>query len=153
MQQITCPTKRRRTVSKVRIRRVTRAHQVEEMDLIAFGPDEATSFTGHYLWVAEVDGALAGYAALQLVDGGKAAFLSRCGVLPGYRGKGLQAALIKVRERFARKLGIKTVITYTTVTNLGSANSLIKCGYKLYRPAYDWGFKWGHGLYWHRGII
>jgi GNAT superfamily N-acetyltransferase len=70
-----------------------------------------------------------------------AAFLYRSGVLKDYRGYGLQKRFIRVRERQSLKDGYNRIITYTSYDNYPSANSLISCGYKLYRPPTDWGVK------------
>ena len=67
------------------------------------------------------------------------AFLSRAGVLVSHRGQGLQRRLIGVRLREARRRAMREVVTYVVPNNLASANSLIRCGFRLYRPEYRWG--------------
>lgn len=64
-------------------------------------------------------------------------YLSRAGVLPQCRGKGLQKRLIRVRLAKARKLGWSHAIT-DTYSNPASANSLIGCGFKSYLPYKPW---------------
>lgn len=76
-------------------------------------------------------------------------YLKRAGVLKDYRGQGLQRKLITVRERKARKLGLKTMLTDTT-DNPPSSNSLIKAGYKIFEPAYRWAFP--HSIYWKKDL-
>jgi GNAT superfamily N-acetyltransferase len=78
-----------------------------------------------------------------------AGYLKRAGVLPHYRGNGLQRRMITVRERKARRLGLATMLTDTT-DNPASANSLIKAGYRLFEPAYKWAFQ--HSLYWTKDL-
>jgi GNAT superfamily N-acetyltransferase len=76
-------------------------------------------------------------------------YLKRAGVLQAYRGQGLQRKLITVRERKARKLGLKTMLTDTT-DNPPSSNSLIKAGYKIFEPAYRWAFP--NSIYWRKAL-
>lgn len=61
-------------------------------------------------------------------------FLSRCGVITSYRGRGIHKKLISIRLAHARKAGIRTVITYTEMENYASSNNLIHYGFKLYDP-------------------
>ena len=56
-----------------------------------------------------------------------------------YRGKGLQKRLINVRMRGAKRNFCYTVITYTTPDNYASANNLIRRGFKMYNPEYQYG--------------
>ena len=60
-------------------------------------------------------------------------YLSRAGVLPAWRGQGLQRRLIALRERLARRQGFVWMISDTT-DNVPSSNNLIKAGYKLIAP-------------------
>lgn len=69
---------------------------------------------------------------------GDAGYLCRSGVLPSHRGRGLQKRLIRVRERKARALGMKWLIS-DTYENPPSSNSLIACGYRTYHPSEPWG--------------
>ena len=74
-------------------------------------------------------------------------YLARSGVLKKYRGNGLQRRLIRVRERYARKLGWKGCVTDTTA-NPASANSLIHEGYKVFEPKEPWAFT--NSIYWRK---
>lgn len=68
----------------------------------AFEPPFTTSLSvpGVTGWIASVDGAPAGGAVLGMVDG--VALLSGDGVLPQFRGRGLQKAMIAHRLQVAR---------------------------------------------------
>ena len=57
--------------------------------------------------------------------------------------------LIRERECKAKRLGWSWLVTDTS-NNIASSNSLIKAGYKLYRPTFPWGF--AHRLYWREQI-
>tara|TARA_B100001094_G_C17536787_1_gene487233 strand:+ start:115 stop:543 length:429 start_codon:yes stop_codon:yes gene_type:complete len=76
-------------------------------------------------------------------------YLARSGVLPKWRGQGLQKKMITIREKFARKLGYNWVITDTT-DNLPSSNSLISKGYKMFYPSNPWGYS--NSLYWRKEL-
>lgn len=101
---------------------------------------------GHW-WLAHTkDKQLAGFAGLQeSSQWSDTGYLVRAGVLPEYRGNGLQKRLIRVRIAAARRLGWKYVITDTRL-NPESANSLISCGFRMYLPRKPWSFK--DACYW-----
>ena len=77
------------------------------------------------------------------------AYLARSGVLPAWRGQGLQKRMINLRERFARRHGYRWMISDTT-DNFPSANSLISKGYKLYSPSKPWAYE--VTLYWRKKL-
>lgn len=65
-------------------------------------------------------------------------YLCSAGVLPEYRGQGLQKRLITKRVERAAERGWRWLITYTSVDNAASANSLINAGFRLYVPKRPW---------------
>jgi GNAT superfamily N-acetyltransferase len=77
------------------------------------------------------------------------AYLARAGVLLPHRGQGLQRRMVRVREGLARRAGFRTVVTDTT-DNPASSNSLIACGYRIYRPPEPWAFN--HSIYWYKDL-
>lgn len=101
-----------------------------------------------YWWIAYDDGQPVGFAGLKMtirwIDCG---YLWRSAVLPEYRGRGLQVKFIRLRERKARELGWKYMITDTS-SNPASANNLIKCGYRIYEPSIEYGMT--HTVYWRK---
>lgn len=103
-----------------------------------------------YWWVA-LDGAVpAAFACLRpsrrWEDTG---YMAVAGVLPAWRGKGLQRKLIRKRVAYARALGWHTVITDTMHDNVASMRSLIACGFRPYAPRVRWGDP-DHAVYWIR---
>lgn len=76
-------------------------------------------------------------------------YLCRAGVAESHRGQGLQKRLIGVRERAAKALGVRWLITDTTA-NPASSNSLIARGFRLYEPSAPWGPK--AALYWRKKL-
>lgn len=78
-----------------------------------------------------------------------AGYLCRAGVLPKFQGHGLQKRLIRTRVNYARKQGWDTVITDTR-RNPASSNSLISCGFKVYKPTAPWGHT--DAIYWRKTL-
>jgi GNAT superfamily N-acetyltransferase len=99
-------------------------------------------------WLAMDGGVVAGFCGLRIYREAKCAFLCLSGVSPGYRGLGLQRRMIRVRERLARKCRCERIITYTSPDNYWSANNLIRCGYTLYNPRWEWGV--AHAYYFRK---
>jgi GNAT superfamily N-acetyltransferase len=101
-------------------------------------------------WVASENGVDIGFAGLTRTQSwSDCGYLCRAGVVPDARGKGLQKQLIRIRIRQAKTLGWKWLVTDTT-DNLASSNSLIACGFKMFKPTRPWGFK--NTLYWRRKL-
>ena len=80
----------------------------------------------------------------------KTGYLLRSGVMPDYRGRGLQKRFIKLRIKYAKEQGWDWLVTDTRY-NPASVNSLISCGFKLYKPSTPWSFK--DALYWRRKVV
>lgn len=115
-------------------------------------PDDHPANTGlGWWWVIEVDNKPAGYCgmhpSMQWSDTG---YLCRAGVLEQFRGNGLQRKMISLRERAARRVGFKWLISDTARWNLASANSLAGSGFKLFTPSRPWSFK--DALYWRKQV-
>jgi GNAT superfamily N-acetyltransferase len=104
-----------------------------------FFPGVPYPIKGSYWWIAFDDDKPIGYAGLDPTRFKNKCFLCRAGVVAQYRGTGIHKRLIKARERMARKIGIKRVVTYTSHDNIPSCNSLIKRGYIRYRPGAEYG--------------
>jgi GNAT superfamily N-acetyltransferase len=102
-------------------------------------------------WVATDGRELAGFCGLTPVyaQPSDVGYLKRAGVLRPHRGQGLQRRFVRVREAQARREGLRTLITDTS-DNPSSANNLIACGYRIYRPDEPWGFP--HTIYWYKDL-
>jgi len=102
-----------------------------------FAENDRRKLDDSYWWLA-VDGKKpVGFAGLKPEKYGFA-FLCLAGVIASQRGRRIHARLIRARVRFARKLGLKRLITYTSASNPASSNSLIRAGFLAYTPAYSW---------------
>ena len=112
------------------------------LDEICFPSDTRINLTDSFWWIVWKGKDPVGFAGLRPCknpcnDG--VGFLCRVGVVQTHRGKVLKKRLIKVREQKAKRIGIKELVTYCVPWNCPSVNSLISCGYRLYRPGSYWG--------------
>lgn len=124
-------------------------HVLNMMDEHCFPMDELASKAGWW-WIAWWAGEPAGFAGLRaLAVEQHIGYLCRAGVLEHCRGHGLQKKLIRARIAYARRLGLRELVTDTTA-NIPSANSLISCGFKLYTPVTKWAFD--SSLYWRKSL-
>lgn len=84
------------------------------------------------LFVALVDGEIAGSAALASIESstGGVAHLYLDSTLPGYRGRGVQLALIQARLREARRRGLSLATTISRVGD-GSARNAERAGLRI----------------------
>lgn len=118
-------------------------------------PDQAEESLGEDLqvctwWLLRREGEIAGFCGVRPVLSVPGSwYLARAGVLPGFRGHGAQTRMIRTRERYARTHNGDSMITYTVPHNWPSSNSLIRCGYKLYRPQTRWA---GDVNYWIKDL-
>ncbi len=129
---------------RIRLAREEDLDEIETMDRRFIDNGPASDDTVFH--VAELsccgDKEIVGYGGHRLPqDFPGTAFLSRSGVLPECRGAGIQKALLRARIRYLKRHHpeVTHALTYTMVTNAASSNSLIACGFKLWRPSTgDW---------------
>jgi GNAT superfamily N-acetyltransferase len=115
---------------------------IERIHKTCFPDDDVLSpLTGGYWWIVKYGPEIIGFCAMRQssrwIDTG---YLCRSAVIRTHRGKGLQKRMIRVREQFARKLGLVFMITDTN-DNPTSANNLIDAGYIMYRPTWPYGIE------------
>jgi GNAT superfamily N-acetyltransferase len=106
------------------------------MDRICFPVDEPPTIAGAE-WVIGWDGATpAAYCAWKTVrhDDVAVGFHYRGGVMPAYRGHGLQRQMLRLREARMREQGLTAAVTYTDADGAASMRSLIAEGYRPYVP-------------------
>lgn len=85
--------------------------------------------------VTDLDHNAVAYACLSRFRGeAGVGYLSRAGVMPTHRGRGLQGWLIVARERKAIERGYRALVSNTNPENIHSANNLWEAGFRLYRP-------------------
>lgn len=97
-----------------------------------FDCDENTHF-----WIAYDGIKSVGFCALKILDN-EIVFFSRAGVEDKYKNKGLHKKMIKRRITWARRNGYKIAITYVKYDNPLSLRNLIKSGFDIYIPEWDY---------------
>ena len=121
---------------------------LKDLHRICFDRDSLPDFSQEYWWIAYNGPEAIAFAGMHKSRSWtNVGYLCRSGVLPKYRGNGLQKRLIRVRQALATRLGWVALIT-DTYDNPASSNSLISCGFKLYNPEKPWSFK--NALYWRK---
>ena len=138
------------TIREVQVYDLRAVADIKRMHRACFPYDSSFEPKIGHWWIAYHAGEPVGFAGMKLssrwIDCG---YLWRSGVLADHRGRGLQVRFIKARERKARQLGWKYLITDTS-DNPSSANNLIKCGFTIYDPSIEYGFR--HTVYWRKAI-
>jgi len=112
--------------------------EVKRLDKVLFSGDAGIDTSKSWVWIVRVEGKAIGFGAMRAcetaVNRGLVLF-TRAGVLPVWRGKGIQKRLIRLRATKAKRLGREVAIAYVMGMNCASSNALIGCGFKLYEPA------------------
>jgi len=121
---------------------IRQTHNLDEiliLNALIFPEDELDVSINTSHWVArdKHSGKPVGFCSVSDIGQG-VLFLSRSGLLREYRGRNTQRKFIAIRERYARRHGFECIITYTLKDNYQSFSSLIKKGYELYDPEYDY---------------
>lgn len=116
-------------VEKVRSWKVADCSWFRKLDEQCFPIDDPFINGPRYHWwlLRDDSGKIVGYAGLVVT--GQKAQLTRCGILPGSRGKGAQRLLIKARVRWCRRKGLRLVTTYTMPDNFPSQRNLEREGF------------------------
>lgn len=125
----------------IRIRRVVAddAHDLHTMMLACFPGEAVRDTTVDAWWIAlDEDDDAAGFCCLSPSRSRlSCGYLSYAGVMPAFRGRGLQKRLIRARITEARRRGWRALVT-DTCDNPASSNSLIACGFRLFDPPNPW---------------
>jgi len=106
------------------------------LDAICFPIDAPPVFAGAEWFIGWDDGKSAAYCAWKTVDhdGVAVGFHYRGGVLPAWRGQGLQRRMFRLREDEMRKCRLSKAVTYTDADGAASMCNLIAEGYRPYVP-------------------
>lgn len=133
-----------------RARNADHFHSIAALQAAVLPADAPHSMDAGAWWLALDDGLPIAFAGIvPSTRWGDCSYLCRAGVLPSHRGRGLQKRLIAIRERYAKGVGHRWLITDTT-NNPASSNSLISCGFRLFHPSRPWGPT--SALYWRKRI-
>lgn len=123
------------------------AETLRALHTLTFPSDTHEDYSSGLWWIVEDAGEPVAFAGMREARTEPwAIYLSRCGVLPSHRGRGIQRELLKRRLTQAKR-HFHVVIT-TTLNNIPSANNLIRAGFRLYMPVDPWGSD--QTLYWRK---
>lgn len=134
---------------RITVRQTKDIEVIKELHREILPGDEFYERDTNRYWLAFCDGVLAGFCIATVLQD-RIVFLSRSGVLPEFRGLGIQKRMIQIRLWFARKIKSPAAITYTMKDNHASSNNLVKCDFRLYDPEYP--YAGPNVLYWIKMI-
>lgn len=129
-----------------------------ELHQQTFLPGEApmADFTEGHWWIAFWTGRsgcimrpVAFLGIIQSNQGDDVGYFKRVGVLPEYRGYGLQTRLMRAMHNKARRVGWSRIVTDTR-ENPHSANNIIRAGYYMFEPVKPWAL--AGTLYWTKDL-
>lgn len=116
------------------IRRSEDVEEVREAHTLAF-PDDKWVGDDHEYWIArDARGAVAGFCSAIILPETNGVFLSRAAVVKHARGAGLQRRMIRTRVTWAKRQGVKHVLTYVSNKNYLSMVNLLRCGFRFCNP-------------------
>ena len=106
------------------------------LDKICFPIDAPPVFAGAHWFIGWDGDEPAAYCAWKTVEhnGVPVGFHYRGGVLPNWRGHGLQRRMLRLREEEMRLLDLAKAVTYTDADGAASMRNLIAEGYRPYAP-------------------
>ena len=108
---------------------------IARLDAICFPIDTPAVFAGAHWSIGWDDAKTACYCAWKtVVHDVPVGFHYRGGVLPEWRGHGLQRQMLRLREAEIRDAGLRRAVTYTDADGAASMRNLIAEGYRPYAP-------------------
>jgi len=110
--------------------------EIARMDAICFPVDAPAVIAGAdwmIAWEGEASAAFCGWKTVEH-DGMAVGFHYRGGVMPDFRGNGLQRQMLRLREAAMREQGLTRAVTYTDADGAASMRNLIAEGYRPYVP-------------------
>lgn len=147
------PTAPKLVIRKVDIADTLVREQIRVLQEEVFQPDSwqggrPPAWKSGDWWIAFAGKKPAGFAGLRpSVRWERVGYLCSAGVLPEYRGLGLQKKLIRKRVAQARAYGWNRCITDTVRDNWPSMRALIACGFRPFGPEVRWNEQ-GDVVYW-----
>ncbi|MGE5150964.1 MAG: GNAT family N-acetyltransferase [Rhodospirillaceae bacterium] len=108
---------------------------IAQMDVVCFPIDKPAEFAGANWFIGWAGDRPAAYCAWKIVEHDEpVGFHYRGGVMPDWRGHGLQREMLRLREAEMREQGIAKAVTYTDADGAASMRNLIAEGYRPYVP-------------------
>ena len=119
----------------IRLHPCTDIGLLARLDAELFPIDKPPTWEGAHWFVGYDDSEAVAFCGWKTVEHSTpVGFHYRAGVLPGWRGRGLQCEMIQFRERKMQEAGLSAAVTYTDADNAASMCSLIAEGYRPYVP-------------------
>jgi GNAT superfamily N-acetyltransferase len=119
------------------LRRTEDIEFAKKMHAETFPADDWPGARGAH-WVAWDGDKPVGYCSARPTRDGHGVYLTRAGVLPCARGRGLQRRMIATRVRWARSIGATFVCTYVLLQNYPSLVNLLRSRFAFYTPNWKW---------------
>lgn len=117
------------------------AAQIANLHWMLFPSIQLPPLASKYWWVAYEFGKPIGFAHMcQSTYYPKSGYFARVGVLPGWRGQGLQRRFMKIMENTARREGWEAIYSDTRKAPHSAAN-IKAAGYVPFSPEVPWGYK------------
>ena len=116
-----------------RVKIVEPRNRLKTLDAICFPDSLEDAWEESTWWAVYLHHKIIAYAGIRLDSLDDIWFweLSRCGVHPQHRGKGLHKWLVELRVEHTLRMNFgEYVATYTGCDNLPSQRSLVFCGFK-----------------------
>ena len=108
---------------------------IAQMDVVCFPIDTPAEFAGANWFIGWAGDKPVAYCAWKVVEHDElVGFHYRGGVMPDWRGQGLQRQMLRLREAEMREQGLRTAVTYTDADGAASMRNLIAEGYRPYVP-------------------
>lgn len=134
----------------VRVDPATSREVLDYLQVTCLPGDIPDIYSDEDIWIVAMDNGIpAAFGACRPLFEGTW-YLNREGVIPPYRGRGLQCKLHAALERHAKKQGGTMMVSDCTAENSASANNFIKTHYKIYNPALRWGLP--NAIYWYKKL-
>ena len=121
----------------MKLRRTDDISKILILHARCFPGDDVEPATQHWL-LEDEEGKPAGFCSAYRLTWENGIYLTRAGLLPRARGRGLQRRMIRTRLRWGRDIGADFAITYTSLDNGPSIANLIRSGFSVYQPADPW---------------
>ena len=123
---------------KIKITKSEDIDEARELHKLAFPADNWVGEDHEYWFATDEQGHVVAFASAFYYSDIRGVYLSRCGVLAGSTGHGLQRRLIRARCRWAKSIGAWFVFTYTTARNYASITNLLRSGFFFARLPLAW---------------
>jgi RimJ/RimL family protein N-acetyltransferase len=133
------------------IRPTKRFLLIQELnDRPEFFPEDPLENPEERFWfLAKIGRDVVGWCGMTIRVNGEAE-IYRTGVLPEFQSRGIKRKMVAVMERHAKRLGCTVMKSYCSTDNVPSANSLIRSGYRIYWPM--WEYTGGPWIYWKKQL-